>query len=778
MKEWLLAKSNIRKTRSLTIGIIVLTVLAAMFANIMLIIFMDFQKNADREAKRLNSEDAYILIKGDISKIDDAYIKSLINDDVLDYEVTKNIGLASDLKYGEGTVDPTVLINKKDDILSNKIGKTEIVEEDESITGSYIYLPNQFNTGGGIKIGDEYKLDKYNYKVKGFFNNITYGSHNCGTIKVIVDDESYEKLNDEIQVPWRFIEIRFDLKDNVDYTKCINVIAKKINEDNINYNIITRCFTVDDAIYSRTFIAVVLGVSFLVMSMIIMLIVLFMISNSISNFIKENAKIIGAIKSLGYTSKNIVSSFLMQFGFISIFGSIIGTAISYVLLPLVLNFMTSQIGIPYEIKFIPICSILPVIGLYIITLINTCLFTKKAKKIEPITALRQGISTHNFKKNRIKLEKTKLPINMGLAIKTMITNAKQNIVTSIVVFLLIFAGTVSLDLYQNFSVKPKASLFSFEICNGAVLVENDENKEVYNYLENYEGVYNTRLILNTFIENNDMQLFCYVLEDCDKLNNKDVCYDGRLPKYDNEIAISGKYCKKYGYNIGDEIEITKSGLNKKYIVSGYIQTTNNNGLEAVMKYDGLKKLQNTDQGYYYYFDTEENVDVNKCLEDVKAQFENKITTVVNFDDAMKGVLSTFKSISNIMVAVIIVISGLVIFLVLYLLIKTLIIRKKKDYGILKAVGYTSGNIVFQNAVSFMPSIILSTIISCIISCIVVNPYIGLIMSMCGVMKVTFELPINLIVLFGIGFVILSFTFAVLLSRKTRKIEPYKLISED
>ena len=142
---------------------------------------------------------------------------------------------------------------------------------------------------------------------------------------------------------------------------------------------------------------------------------------------------------------------------------------------------------------------------------------------------------------------------------------------------------------------------------------------------------------------------------------------------------------------------------------------------------------------------------------------------------MKGSMSTFKVIANAMVTIISIVCSIVILLVLYLLIKTLINNKKKDYGILKAIGYTSKNIVFQNAISFMPSIILSVISSCIISSYIVNPFITLVMSMFGIMKLTFEIPVMMIIFMGIVFVIVSFIFALILSLRIKKIEPYNLL---
>lgn len=778
MKEWLLSKSNIRNSKGLTIGLIILIILATSFLNIMLVIFTDFTGNAEKNAIKLNSEDAYILLNGDISKIEDNYIESLVNDDVQNYEVIRTVGFLTATPYGEGTVTPLVLLENAETALNCEIGKTEIIEEDLAILSEYIYLPYQYHTGGNYNIGDDYELkilDKiYNFKIKGFTNNIITGSYNCGTINAIVDDITYNKIIENTQEPWKYIYIKFDLKPEVDSTKFVNEISNKVSKENSLVTI--TYYTLEDALYSRTFISIVLGVSFLVISLIILIIVFLMLANNISNYIKENIKTLGVIKAIGYTGKNIKLSFVLQFVIITIVGCLIGIILSYLMLPSIIKIMVSQIGIPYTISFNLVSSITTILSLITIIILTVLFIVRKINRIQPITALREGIETHSFKKNRVELEKTKLPINISLALKTMFTNIKQNIATFIIVFFLVFAGVIALVMFQNFSVKPKLSLLTFEIFDGAISTDGDTDKSVYNYIKSLDGVNNTRLISTINVETENVKLLTYIMDDTNQLNNKDVCYKGRLPKYDNEIAISGKYCKKYNYNIGDEIEIGRGDIKEKFLITGFVQTTNNNGQEAVILSDGIEKIVGTTYDKLYYFDTEDATNVNECIEKVKNEFGDRISLTVNFEEVVKGSISVFKTISNAMVVIMMTICGLVILLVLYLLIKTLIISKKKDYGILKALGYTSKNIIVQNAISFMPSIILSVIISCIVSCFIVNPYLTLIMSMFGVMKVTFEIPVTLVICMGIGFVILSFIFALVLSLRIKKIEPYKLLN--
>ena len=59
----------------------------------------------------------------------------------------------------------------------------------------------------------------------------------------------------------------------------------------------------------------------------------------------------------------------------------------------------------------------------------TIISVRRLKKIEVVTALRDGTESHNFKKNHIKLDESGLGINASLALKTMFSNKKQNIIT-------------------------------------------------------------------------------------------------------------------------------------------------------------------------------------------------------------------------------------------------------------------------------------------------------------------------------------------------------------
>ncbi len=72
----------------------------------------------------------------------------------------------------------------------------------------------------------------------------------------------------------------------------------------------------------------------------------------------------------------------------------------------------------------------------------------------------------------------------------------------------------------------------------------------------------------------DGSLTAFVCEDFKKVTN-DICYEGRSPKGEDEIAVGNALAQEYP--IGSRIEITSSDKSENYRVTGYIQSVNNGG---------------------------------------------------------------------------------------------------------------------------------------------------------------------------------------------------------
>ena len=777
MKSLLLAKSNLRKNKGLSICISLLILIAAMFICVSGLLIFDFQPNSYKVAEDLNTSDISLFsLPNNVAspkKIDEKYIDSIITSDITDYELRKMLTTQVPIEFNNGEVTPIIhFITDKE--LDRKLSKIEIIEEDFSISNNYIYLPYHIHTGGGINIGDTYKIKiatkDYTFKVKGFTNTIYAGSYNMNRYEMIISNEDYNKIEKENPNMEGF-DLYLNYKKGVDTDKESNKLVNKIYKDT---GVETTSCGLDITLESRTFISMIFYVSFLMTALIIIGIVMLMISNNISNYIRENIKSLGVLKAMGYTTKDIRKSLLLQFCILTISGLIVGTIAGYIFMPVIGEMLVAQSGIPYTISF-NLLATLTVLLIPIFVIIMVFISVRKIKKVEPIEALRDGIEIHNFKKNHVSLDKSVLSLNTSLSVKNIYKNLKQNIISFITMLFLSFLMIISVAMYQNFSRSPKLSLLTFEITSGVIAVDEDKAEDVEKDLKNDKDITRYKYISNYEIQDKDNRKFqTYIMKKTELLNNKDNCYDGRYPKYNNEIAISGKYAKDNNYKIGDDIEFTVGEKTYKYLITGFIQSTNNAGREALLTYDGALHIIAKENLYTtYYFDTD--IKTSKVLDKYKDKYKESITTTVDFDELIESQMDTFINVANLMVVIISIISGCIIFLVLYLLMKTLIYTRRYEYGILKALGYRSKDLIFQNVLSFMPTIVLGTIIGITISYYATNPYIGFMMRSFGIMKCTMDIPADLILESGIFLIGTSLISSILMSLKIRKLQPSELL---
>ena len=786
-KTSLLTKSNLRKNRGTSVGLFLLMVIATCLIGVSLLIFLDCYPSVSKEAVRLKGGDGYISITGNLEGFTDEKIDELINDDTDSHYTYRNLKLTNHpVKFGNGEVVISIDISD-DSAFTRPMNTFEVIKEDTSINANYIYLPYQFNTSGGFETGDTFELTDsgktYSYKVRGFLNVVYGGCNNTALFAVVVDNGSYKKIWDDTHAEYENINVIYDLKDGVKNGKFrINAFNDMLK---VNPGAVIEGYDIDGVISNRTFIGLIIAVSFLVATSLIIAAVAMMLANSISNYIRENMKTLGALKAIGYTGKDVKFSLVIWFLIIAAIASVIGIVVAYLVMPLFASIIIGQMGVPYSVTFNLFATLIPVAFVVLFTLIVTVICANKVSKIQPIVALREGVESHNFKKNHVALDKTSLGLNTSLAMKTFFGNMKQNVITFIVLGFMIFCCVISLLLYENFSRKPKLDILATEICAGVVTSDYETREEVLDYLENRSDIKNIREIINMNVYYNDEEsLFCYIVKDLSKFKNTNLCYKGRLPTYDNEIAVSGSLAKAYGFDIGDEIRIDYGDNSFNYIITGFIQTTNNGGREAIFSYKAADHIMDIDSipGWYWFDLANESDDVNKNIEEVNRIIEecedkygSHIISTMNFFKMIGGAMTTFQGISVMMLIIMCSISVAVIALILYLLIKSLVYHKRKDYGIYKALGYTSGSLMLQTALSFMPAVIASAIVFSIVSYNVANPYISLFMRSFGLMKCDFVIPVPGVVAIGAGLTVVSFLLALLQTRRIRKIEAYNML---
>ena len=140
---------------------------------------------------------------------------------------------------------------------------------------------------------------------------------------------------------------------------------------------------------------------------IIVLVSLIVIRFRVSNSIEDGMANIGVLKAIGYTSRQILSSILLQFIFIAFSASVVGVALSYVLMPFIGSIISTLSGLIWMQSFDLIMNLVSAFLVVFCVVIVTLLSAFRVRKILPVAALRGGIQTHSFRKNHFPLENSK-----------------------------------------------------------------------------------------------------------------------------------------------------------------------------------------------------------------------------------------------------------------------------------------------------------------------------------------------------------------------------------
>lgn len=775
-KNLLIASSNIRKAKGQTVTIIVLGLIAALLFNMWLMLAMDYTKNFERIHARQNAQHVTIAADNDSAEFA-AHVDELLSADaaVTQYSVTDIMLTLGKIDFNGGEVYTDFVISQKAVAVSRPVGRVEILYDSENASG--VYLPIMYKSRD-IAVGKTVNLviggNNVSYTVCGFFNSVMAGSHNCALCEIVLTEDKYAELKALGYAPM-----------GVYATVRINNIGNSQEREAALNSAITRQYpdvriasnSYELVVQSRYIAQSICCSVISVTAFLVLLIAIVVICSGIANYIREYMQNLGALKAIGYTSRQLVAALLLQFVSVTTAAAVVGVALSYCLFPAINSMMMAQTGIPYAIRFLPLPMLITLLILCGSTAIAVLLSTLKIRKIEPITALRSGVSTHSFKRNRIPLEKTKAPLNTALALKTTLSGVKQNITVFVTMFVLslvvVFTGLIVRNVITDMT--PFVNLIVGEMSDGSVDVQTTAEDELLAVLDKDERVENYFLYTSRRVTHvGGIELSATVSDDFSKQGNQDMVYSGRFPKFANEIVVSGKYAKEQGLKIGQQINIAVNGKQGEFLISGFSQGTNNLGKDCFLTRSGYESLGVLDNVSYYY-NAKAGTDIDALNAEIKELIGADVNFIINSYAAILGTGKIYVALMTMIVIAVIILSLIIITFVLYLLVKTLLGSKKREYGILKAIGFTSRQLAVQTALSFMPAIILSTVIGLTVGGFVINPIMTLALSGMGIAKCTFIVPVGFNVAAGFGLVALSFGIACLLSLRVKKIAPRELL---
>lgn len=196
----------------------------------------------------------------------------------------------------------------------------------------------------------------------------------------------------------------------------------------------------------------------------------------------------------------------------------------------------------------------------------------------------------------------------------------------------------------------------------------------------------------------------------------------------------------------------------------------------LLNYDGAKRLNGNTNTLQIYIYANEGYD----FEDINAAVVKKYpgTPVVESAKMADSALAVVAMAMGMICALFVIITVVVVFLVVFLLIRTKVLSDRRNNGIYKAIGYTTGNLMVQTVMSNLPVIFVGAVAGAVASIFTAGPLSCVCLSFCGIEKCSVSISPIYLVGTVIGITLVAAFVAIAISSRIRKVEPVKMLTEE
>ena len=772
----LLVRSYVRKGRGQLASLLLIIITATAVMNLGALTLIDFATFLDDKADALGTPDVTMIVRKD--GYSPAYEDFLRSDLFVTDTATEDILLLPEVSflYGSGKLTYSLLIQNAD--LERAMAPMSITGRHDVEVADPIYAPFILSSGGGYKVGDRIVLDynhqEYSFGIAGFVEDILYGSINMGIIGFFLPEAQFARLKAESPaIP--AVLLSCNLSDQRYTGEVFEGLAAAYYNDGNLFDVMPADIAKSARSLSADISAMVMAAFAVVVTVVALIVIRFRIRDSIRDDVKE----IGAMKAFGYTSAQIAASIMLQFLGVTLIGGLIGTGVAYVFLPLMSAVFSAQAGLIWEQGVSVSTSVGCLLILLAAVALDVVTASRPIKALEPVVAFQGSRSEKEIKKNHFRLDRFSWNLQLIMGSKHIMQNIGQSLAILVIIAAVTYASAFGLMFYYNMAVDSDSfiSTIAGTLCSVGVSPQSSVNAvKLRDEIADMPGVRKAYTYDDVIVLIDDIIHFASVTEDFDELEGQ-LLYEGKYPKSADEVALSGLACEKMGKAIGDGISISIGGKTEEYIISGLIQSGNNMGRILLLDADGLKRIEPDFTPSFIYIVLEEEVDTNLFIRLLENRYGSAIAKPMNVEELIKSQSGSFVSLTMLLAVAILVVTGLVVSLILYFIIKTMIARRRRYFGIQKALGFTTNQIIQQIALSLLPVTAAGAVIGIVAGYFGVNPMLSVMFKFAGIMRVEMVMSPLWLALLCIGVVLFSYMIAILVSGRIKRISPYALMTD-
>ncbi|MDS0524865.1 FtsX-like permease family protein [Clostridium sp. SHJSY1] len=589
-------------------------------------------------------------------------------------------------------------------------------------------IADNFNIKLGEKLTIKTKSKDVTLKVTSLINDSNQPASTSNQVIFYVNKNTFKEFSSFTKSPLIYI--------NVKESKDVSQVEKDLNSDISPKGI---SFNKDLLAMTATMASSIVGEICTLASVLVFIVSIMLIRFILWNNILKEYKSIGIYKALGFSKKEILKFYIIGYSLTVLIGSTLGSVCS---IP-ILNYTASK-TLKYIGKFngvnIDFGVIMAIILLFsLIVISNLYLVVRKTNRISPVEALRVGITSSKKKLTKSLIENS--TSSLALGINDIFKYKKISILITITltssIFLVVLFGncnfmisrmmentntwfgspkndvTISSPINLDSSLNDSSNRFN-DMLNE---IKNDDRVENYVYgAIAYMGVginrekYNIKTtVYNTMVMNSFDKKMGFTIS------------DGRNPEKDNEVSLSLNILKESGLSIGDYIELSINNKKKSYLITGYYNSLMSAGYSFRILNSAIQKELPEFKGSEVFLKLKDKNDIDNFKADINSRFPKLNASDIHpiFKYSMQSIPEIMLPITTLLMIVFIIFSLITVLNIIIMNVRD----NRRNFGIMKALGFTSREIRNRYLYRMLILTLISVIIAITLNLTVSKPII-------------------------------------------------------
>lgn len=791
-----LLKANIRYRRGSFISVLILTFIISLCLTVIISINYNVEKRAD-ESLRMNNVGDLTSIIWDVNCTDTMLQKVEDNTELEHINIVKTITQAIEIN-GIQQGSSTFFMPYDQKKVAYKIYNRDELSfriNPEKLQPGEIYVPISFERLYNCKLGDKTILtvgdDTKSFIIKGFFEEPFMGNEMIGIKLALMNEEDFNQLYNQRLLT---MEERDENKGGIRGYYLVNMYQNQnssltMSELRISINdtsgmIGYSLFTVTKEQCKSITLMLTQIISGIMMAFLILLfaVVLIVMGHSISTGIEMDYTNLGVLKAIGFSKSKLRLVFILEYVLAELIGTIIGIIGSIPAIYFLNGIFVKMTGLLSSVKLALGSCLIILSAVLLISALFIFLKTKAIIKVAPVYAISGGRDSIYFH-SKLELSVEGKGLLLKMAFRQLTSNLKQYISSTVIVAILVFFLVTITLLGTSFDEKSIQESFGVTFCDVEIGYnpKHDQSQEVITKLTKeveaditgINPIENSFKIGTNYFTVNGDEYHGSIYDDPTILKS---IIKGRVPLYDNEIVITEIVAKELGIKIGDTVKVGNEKLEEEYMISGYFQCTNDLGRTIAISYQGAKKIMKDyrmDYVDYVMVDSNRSAEIVKVLE---KKYGDKIDVEdVNAEDDFGDTIINSMGILNI---VIYTISILFTFVVIIIVCGKVFLKERTDYGIYKALGFTTSSLRFQFALRFAMVAFIGSVFGIVLNIFINNAMMNALLVNIGITNFTSKYNVVSMLMPILVLTICFFVFAYFISSKIKGVDTKSLISND